>query len=159
MGIFVLNQKKEVRIIRFGLIIFWWFFWFFNVIDKFIVESVFLWKGKNRIGQLIDYFASIGISDIAIPIIFFLFIAALEIIALVFMTITLRFYFKGDKQLTRAAFFYGILVSLIIFSFFTIGDQIFGDRAELLEHSIYWILTVLSWFVYIRIEKRTIFNN
>lgn len=156
MKIFELNRKKETRIIRFGLVIFWWLFWLLNVVDKFILEQIFLWKGKNRVTQFIDYFASVGINDISVPIVFFIFITFLEIIALIFMTIALWFYFKEEHQHTRTAFFYGILASLIIFSFFTIGDQIFGERTELLEHSIYWILLVMSWFVYIRVERRKI---
>ena len=153
MNIFDLSKKKEVRITRLFLIIFWWFFWLLNVIDKFIMDQTFLWVGKNRVAQLIKYFASIGIDEVSIPIVFFIFFTFLEIIALVFMTIALWFYFKKEKKHTRNAFFYGMLMSLVIFSFFSIGDQIFGDRDELFEHSIYWILAVISWFVYIRIER------
>jgi hypothetical protein len=32
--------------------------------------------------------------------------------------------------------------------FFSIGDQIFGDRFSLLEHAIFWIISVISWIIY-----------
>ena len=36
----------------------------------------------------------------------------------------------------------------VIFSFFAIGDQVFGDRGELLEHTIYWMALIVSWGAY-----------
>lgn len=72
--------------------------------------------------------------------------------ALTFFTFALWHIVRGDKKKSRDTVFFGILASISLFSFFTIGDQIFGERSELLEHSIYWIFLVVSWFLYTRAE-------
>jgi len=148
MRFFSLNIHTENNIIRLGIIIFWWLFWLFNVVDKFIVSEGVMWVGKNRAEQFMDYFSSIGIEGTTVPYLTLSFVTALEVVALIFTTLALWYFFKGKKDKARAGLFWGILTSLFIFSFFAIGDQIFGDRVELLEHSIYWIGLVISWFIY-----------
>lgn len=31
---------------------------------------------------------------------------------------------------------------------FALGDQVFGERSELLEHTIFWAALFISWRVY-----------
>ncbi len=144
----MLTLKKENKIIRGGLIIFWLLFWLLNTIDKLITKEVTLWVGKDRISQLTTYFSSIGIENIMIPKITLTIIGLLEFIALVFFSISLYYYVNKNLKKARHLFFLGIFTSIVIFSFFAIGDQIFGDRTELLEHSIYWISSILSWYIF-----------
>ena len=42
---------------------------------------------------------------------------------------------------------------------FAIGDQVFGIVSELLEHSIFWLITLLSWIIYSRINDIRVFDN
>ena len=51
--------------------------------------------------------------------------------------------------------FYGIVLTLITFTIFSIGDHIFGDRFELLEHTLFWFLTLFSWVAFIRLENHS----
>ena len=125
----------------------------FNVIDKFVAGEHFLWVGKDRLSQFVEYFSSIGITDPGLAARVLLLVSIIEVIALLFFTLALLFVVI-NKKLVRGAVFYGILTSLVLFSLFSIGDQVFGDRHELLEHTIYWIALVLSWFIYTRIEKK-----
>jgi len=157
MEIFKFSEKKENKIIRLGIIGFWWFFWLFNVVDKLIGGKTFLWVGKDRFTQIVNYFDSVGIENIAVASVFLVFISVVEFIALVFATHALWHILLGHEQKAHSALFISILISLFIFSFFAIGDQIFGDRVELLEHTIYWIALVVSWFIYTLAEGRNNF--
>jgi len=148
-----LNAGQEKRIIRLGIIVFWWLFWLLNVIDKFIGKSTFLWVGKDRLGQFVTYFSSIGIENSSVAAAFLIFVTIVEMIALLFMTFALGYTISGNESGAHRALYFGILTSLFLFSFFTIGDQIFGDRHQLLEHALYWMALILSWFIYTRAEE------
>jgi len=152
MKAFRLYERRENQIISLGIIVFWTFFWLLNVIDKFIVRDTLLWVGKDRLAQFVKYFSSIGIENPMVAFGVLSVTTILEFTAFVFGAFALYYFFKGDKIQTRGALFFSILTTIIVFSFFTIGDQIFGDRAELLEHSIYWVIAVLSWFIYTRFQ-------
>ena len=79
--------------------------------------------------------------------------AALEVFAFVFFTGALIYYLKKKSETSRAWFFIGIVLTLITFTIFSIGDHIFGDRFELLEHTLFWFLTLFSWVAFIRLES------
>ena len=143
-----LTLKQENRIIRGGIIVFWCLFWLFNVIDKVIGQNIFLWVGKDRLTQFVAHFASIGIENVLVAKLTLIFVSAVEFIAFFFLALALWEFIKKREERTRFYLFWGILTSLFIMSLFAIGDQIFGERAELLEHATYWIAFVLSWFVY-----------
>lgn len=66
MSIFHLSNKQENHIIHLGIVVFWLLFWLFNVIDKVIGGTTFLWVGKDRYVQFIKYFSSIGIDNTAV---------------------------------------------------------------------------------------------
>ena len=156
LSIFMLSKDIENKIICFGIIVFWWLFWLFNVIDKFIGGQTYLWAGKDRLGQLVQYFALIGIDNEAIIFLALLVTTVLEVFALVFATFALVYYVVGNKRIAHGALYFTILISLAIFSVFAIGDQVFGDRFELMEHTIYWIAFVLSWYLYTRYEQESV---
>jgi hypothetical protein len=147
------NSSYEGKLIRFGTVIFWVLFWFFNVIDKFINEPIFLFAGKDRISQFQDYFSSIGIEDPSISFGFLIFVTLAEIIALILVALAFLSLVTNRKQKAHSFFFWGTFTGLAIFSFFTIGDQIFGDRSELLEHTIFWVALIVSWGAYTYFPK------
>jgi hypothetical protein len=81
--------------------------------------------------------------------------AGLEVFAFVFFTGALIYYLKKKNETSRAWFFIGIVLTLITFTIFSIGDHIFGDRFELLEHTLFWFLTLFSWVAFIRLENHS----
>jgi hypothetical protein len=56
--------------------------------------------------------------------------------------------YKGKDKISEQWFYRGISFSVLLFSLFSIGDQVFGDRFNLLEHGIFWIILVVSWAIF-----------
>ena len=49
------------QLIRGAILIYWSIFWMFNIVDKVIGGSMFLWVGRDRFAQFQKYFASAGL--------------------------------------------------------------------------------------------------
>lgn len=143
-----LTQHLKGRFIRLAIVGFWMLFWLLNVIDKIIIEPMFLWVGKDRVAQLIEYFSSIGIENINIVLASLLLISVGEIAAFIFLAGSLWRLLRKNEKEARTWFFWGTLAGLATFTFFAIGDQVFGDRSELLEHTIFWAALLISWRAY-----------
>ena len=137
-------------LIRLGILVFWTLFWFFSSLDKVLDEEMFLWVGRNRFTQFIEYFSSIGIENEAVAIVFLGSIFIAEVLAFVLLGVAFAALLKKDLDKTRIYCFWGTFVGLVIFSFFAIGDQLFGDHHELLEHTTYWIALIISWRVFVQ---------
>lgn len=136
-----------------GLILFFWTcFWSFNVVDKAIGGSAFLWVGRDRFAQFQKYFASAGLESPLIADVALYVAAALEVFALVFFAGALWNFAARRVDEARSWCFIGIVVTLVTFTFFSLGDHLFGDRFELLEHTLFWFITLASWGVYVRLE-------
>lgn len=142
------NNYIEGWVIRFGVVVFWVLYWFLNVVDKFIGSPVFLWVGKDRFAQFVKYFSSIGIENQNVASGFLIFVTTAEIVAFILVTAALWNLVVKNYRKAHIFFFWGTFAGLAIFSIFSIGDQIFGDRRELLEHTIYWIALIVSWGAY-----------
>ena len=78
--------------------------------------------------------------------------AALEVFAFVFFAGALIHFIKKNQISSRSWFFVGIALTLLTFTIFSIGDHIFGDRFELLEHTLFWFITLFSWVIFIKLE-------
>ena len=65
-------------------------------------------------------------------------------------------FLRKKQEMSRSWFFVGIIFTLITFTVFSIGDHVFGDRFELLEHTLFWFLTLFSWIAFIRLNKNNI---
>ena len=139
---------NEGIIIRLGILVFWTLFWLLNVIDKFIGDPIFLWVGKNRFAQFVKYFSTIGIENLYVSYGFLAFVTAAEIAAFILFVIALWNLIRKNDRRAHAFFVGGTVTGLAIFSFFAIGDQIFGDRFELMEHTIFWVAIIVSWGAY-----------
>ena len=151
-------KKKTIptnQLIRYAILVYWSIFWLFNIVDKLIGGSHFLWVGRDRFAQFQKFFASAGIDAPIIADIALIVAAALEVFAFVFFTGALIHYFKNRFDDARSWFLAGICFTLITFTIFSIGDHVFGDRFELLEHTLFWFLTLFSWVVFIRLERST----
>ncbi len=157
-----LNSKKGIvgkDLIRCFILVYWILFWLLNSIDKIIGGAHFLFVGRNRFAQIERFFDSIGLGEPIYANIALIVTAGLEIFALVFFTGALYHFIKKDKDTSRSWFFIGIALTLITFTYFSIGDQIFGDHFELLEHGIFWFITLLSWIIFIRIDRIQLFDS
>jgi len=146
-------------LIRYFILSYWTLFWLLNVIDKMIGGAHFLFVGKDRFAQMERFFDSIGLGNPIFANIALIITAGLEIFALVFFAGALYHFKRKNIDATRSWFFIGIILTLTTFIYFSIGDQIFGDHFELLEHALFWFITLLSWIIFIRIDKIQIFDN
>ncbi|MCH8907505.1 MAG: hypothetical protein IH840_10485, partial [Candidatus Heimdallarchaeota archaeon] len=139
------NENKVFMIL---ISVFWMFYWLLNFIDKVIVEPTFLWAGRDRLTQFTDYFNSIGITNNFIVYSVLFFVSLLELTAFVVALLSVVAAIQNKFETARKFFFYTVILSLSIFTFFTLGDQVFGDRFELMEHTIYWGITIVAWLAY-----------
>jgi len=153
------NRIIGKHLIRYLILIYWMLFWLLNGIDKIIGGAHFLFVGKDRFATIERFFDSLGLGNPIYANIALIITTALEIFAFVFFFGALIHLIKKNIEATRSWFFIGIVLTLTTFTFFSIGDQIFGDHSELLEHGIYWLITILSWIIFIHINKIQIFND
>jgi len=153
------NRIIGKDLIRYFILIFWSLFWLLNVIDKLIGGAHFLFVGKDRFATIERFFDSIGLGSPIYANIALIITAALETFAFVFFFGALLHFIKKNIDATRSWFFVGIALTLTTLTYFSIGDQIFGDHSELLEHGTYWLIAILSWIIFIRIDKIQIFDN
>lgn len=150
-----LGAWKQDRLLKGVILVFWTCFWSFNVVDKAIGGSIFLWVGRDRFAQFQKYFASAGLESPLIADAALYVAAALEVFAFVFFAGALWNFVRQRFQQARSWCFIGIIVTLVTFTFFSIGDHLFGDRFELLEHTLFWFVTIASWVVYVRLEDES----
>ncbi len=153
------NKIIGKDLIRYFILIYWILFWLFNVVDKIIGGAHFLFVGKDRFAQIERFFDSLGLGDPIITNIALIITAGLEIFAFVFFSGALYHFIKKNTDAARSWFFTGIALTLTTFTYFSIGDHIFGDHFELLEHGLFWFIALLSWIIFIRIDKIQIFDD
>lgn len=160
-----MNNKNLVgnnlgrELVRYFILIYWILFWLLNILDKIIGGSHFLFVGKDRFATFERFFDSLGLGNPIIANVALIITAGLEIFSFVFFSGAFYHLIKNNFESSRLWFFIGIVITLVIFTFFSIGDQIFGDHFELLEHGIYWFITLLSWIIFIHLEKIQVFDN
>ena len=140
------------------LFIFYWaMFWLMNGLDKFLNGKqvlFFTWYGKNRDMQFGDYFMKISVPESWLQPLLYL-TGVWEILIFIPLAITLFEhvrYSKLDVQWFKISMFWGG-ATFVAFAFF---DIIFGDRAELLEHSTFLILTGVTYHLVLTYSPRTI---
>ena len=150
---FISKNTPTNQLVRYSILFYWSIFWLFNIVDKIIGGSLFLWVGRDRFAQFQKFFASAGLESPAIANFALIIAAGLEVFAFVFFAGALLYFLKKKIETSRTWFFIGIVFTLITFTIFSIGDHIFGDRFELLEHTLFWFLTLFSWVAFIRLEN------
>ena len=150
---FISKNTPTNQLVRYSILFYWSIFWLFNIVDKIIGGSLFLWVGRDRFAQFQKFFASAGLESPAIANFALIIAAGLEVFAFVFFAGALLYFLKKKLETSRTWFFIGIVLTLITFTIFSIGDHIFGDRFELLEHTLFWFLTLFSWVTFIRLEN------
>lgn len=135
-------------LIRYFILIYWTVFWLLNMVDKVIGGAHFLFVGKDRFAQIQRFFDSIGLGEPIVANIALIITAGLETSAFVFFSGALYHFAKKNIDAARSWFFIGIALTIITYTYFTVGDQVFGDRFTLLEHTIFWIILIFSWVIY-----------
>ena len=156
----ITNEKIIGKdLIRYFILIFWSLFWLLNVIDKLIGGAHFLFVGRDRFAQIQRFFDSIGLSSPSVANITLVIITALETFALIFFLGAMYHFVRKNLEATRSWFFVGIALTLSTYIFFTIGDQIFGDHFELLEHALFWFIALLSWIIFILLDKIQVIDS
>ncbi len=139
---------KEKKLIQYFILIYWTLFGGLTVIDKIIPDVYPYWVGADFYTLFVKFFASLGLKAPMFATVTLAGISFLEIVAFVCYLFSLINLYKGKDKISEQWFYKGISIAVILFSFFSIGDQIFGDRNNLLEHGIFWIILVVSWVVY-----------
>lgn len=148
-----------------GIVILYWFvFWTSNGLDKFVHGTdliVFHWYGRNRSEQFGGYFEKADLPEEFVSGV--LYSAGVwELLAgLLFLAAGLYYIYgggRGARQYHRNwnAILLGLFMSALTFVTFALFDVIVGDRAELLEHSIYFGLVLLSWIAIVYRRDRAI---
>ena len=144
---------KEKKILQFLILIFWTFFWGLSVLDKVIPDVHYLWVGKDFFALFVKFFGSLGLKNPVFPTVALSFVSSIEAINFVFYLLALINYFKSKTDNTKKWFFRAILTSITLFGLFSIADQVFGDRFQLLEHGLFWLILIASWLIYKFIEE------
>jgi hypothetical protein len=139
---------KEKKSIQFFILIYWTFFAALNVIDKIVPAVNPFWVGTDYYTLFVKFFASLGISNPKFATTALAFVSIIEILAFGCYLFSLVNHLKDRSKNAEQWFYRGISFSLVLFSLFSIGDQIFGDRFNLLEHGIFWIILVVSWVIF-----------
>ena len=139
---------KEKKTIQYIILIYWTFFGALSVIDKIIPDVYPYWVGADFYTLFIKFFASLDITNPIFATIALAGISAIEIVSFVCYLFSIYNLYKGKDKISEQWFYRGISFAVLLFSFFSIGDQVFGDRNNLLEHGIFWIILVVSWLVY-----------
>ena len=148
------HRSNSTGLIQVGILAYWTIFWLFNVIDKTIGGAHFLWVGRDRFAQFQKYFASAGLDAPWVADAGLFIAAVLEIFALVFCGGALVHLLRKNAEQARSWFCVGVLFTLGTFTFFSLGDHVFGDRFELLEHTMFWFIAIMSWFAYTGLNEK-----
>lgn len=136
---------------------YWMFFWLLNGLDKFLARTdlgLFHWWGNDRIEKFGMYFERLALPEQMVwPTLVFAGIVELALAGLFVQALRQLF-----KQLPGAVRLADVAVALSILCFlgFAIFDVIVGDRAELLEHSTYVGVLLIS---YLAMAAEVFFNH
>lgn len=140
---------KESKLIQYFILVHWLFFAGTTVLDKIIPDVYPLWVGADFYTLFVKLFASLGIKDPIFAAVALSAVSLVEILAFVCFLLSITLLVRDKKKSAERWFSSGILLSLLLFSFFSIGDQVFGDRFTLLEHGIFWCILLISWVVFL----------
>ena len=139
---------KEKRIIRFSILVFWTFFWGLSVLDKIIPDVHNLWVGKDFFALFVKFFGSLGLKNPIFATIALAGVSALEVLNFVFYLLSFFNFLKKNESIAERWFFRAVFSSITLFALFSIADQVFGDRFQLLEHGLFWLILIASWVLF-----------
>jgi hypothetical protein len=138
----------EKKILQYLITVHWTLFSATTVVDKIIPDVYPLWVGADFYTLFIKFFSSLGLTDPLFATVALAGISILETSGFVCFVFSLIHLYKRNDRIAEQWCYRGILFSVITFTLFSIGDQFFGDRFSLLEHTIFWIISIFSWLMY-----------
>ena len=139
---------KEKKSIQYLILIYWLFFEGLTVIDKIIPDVYPFWVGADFYTLFIKLFASLGLKNPIFATYSLAGISLIEIVVFICFLFAFINLFKRKDKISEQWFYRGISILIILFTFFSIGDQFFGERSDLLEHGIFAISLIVSWTVF-----------
>ena len=138
---------RSLPIVR-VLAMYWAGFWLLNGGDKFFNGTYFY--GVTRDDAFAEYFSRLGLSaSLASDVLYS--VSVFEVILGLFFVVMI-FYPTMKLALNRLSF----KLSLLLFTFFCMGDTLFGDRIELLEHSTYIGVVLISYWLALTSEEAAV---
>ena len=140
-----MNERKTLRL---AVLAYWTCFWGLSVVDKVIPDVQFLWVGKDFFALFIKFFASLGLKDPLFATAALAGVSALEAVTFVLFATALVAHLSNDDARSDAWAFRAVISAMSLFALFSIGDQVFGDRFQLLEHGLFWLILAASWIVF-----------
>ena len=134
------------RPITFIVLVFWFLFWILNGLDKIMPGKdlgMLRWWGNDRLEKFSMYFDRLAIDLSAVkPVLMFAGLVEVAVAAMfVWAAVQLMRRKPGAVRLTDKA----IVASIAVFAGFCVFDVVVGDRAELLEHSTYIGVLLISY--------------
>ena len=139
---------KEKKSIQYLILIYWLLFEALTVIDKIIPDVYPFWVGADFYTLFVKLFASLGIKNPIFATFALTGVSFMEIVAFVCFLFSLFNIYKGKDKTSEQWFYRGISIAVLLFTFFSIGDQVFGERSNLLEHGIFATSLIVSWTVF-----------
>jgi hypothetical protein len=146
------SKPQTHQLIRYAILLYWAIFWLFNMVDKVIGGAHFLWVGRDRFAQFQKYFESVGLDSPHVANVALVVAAALEAFAFLFFASAAAREFQGKREAAHRSALIGTVFTLATFTFFSIGDHWFGDRFELLEHTLFWFVSLASWAAFSQLQ-------
>ncbi len=144
---------NKVKIISSSLLMYWCFFWLLNALDKIFARQTFIgfrWWGNDRVEKFGMYFDRL-LLDLSLVKPILLSLGLIEIIVAVLFVKPIVNSFLGKDVFRYSSV--PIVASIGVFLAFAIFDVVVGDRAELLEHSTYVGVLIIS-YIAIAIEEK-----
>lgn len=139
---------KERNIIRFSILIYWTIFWGLTVLDKIIPAVQMNWVGKDFFTLFVKFFESLEIKDPIFATIALASIATIEVMNFVLYLFSVVNFAKGNTDISEKWFYRAIISSMLLFTLLSVGDNAFGDRSQLLEHGLFWMILITSWAIF-----------
>lgn len=151
---------KEKKSIQYLILIYWLSFEALTVIDKIIPDVYPFWVGADFYTLFVKLFASLGIKNPIFATYALAGVSFIEIVAFICFLFSLINLYKRKDKISEQWFYRGISIAVLLFTFFSIGDQFFGERSDLLEHGIFAISLLVSWtvFKYNSLSKERLLN-
>lgn len=147
---------KSQRLIQGAILWFWTLFWGLSVADKILPDVQHLWVGKDFFALFVKFFASMGLKDPAFATAALAAVSGLEAIVLVLHATALIQFLRQRHDSCEAWYFRAAFGAMGLFALFSIADQAFGDRFQLLEHGLFWLVLLASWLAFRHLAKEEV---
>ena len=133
------------RLLRLSIVGFWTLFWGLSVVDKVVPDVHPFWVGKDFFALFVKFFASLGLKDPLFATVALAGVSGLEAVSFVLYLIASVHVIRQSPDRANTWFFRAVSASMTLFVLFSIADQTFGDRFQLLEHGLFWLVLLASW--------------